>query len=460
MSGAGSLQNQADRQDKKPPDNRGPEKKKGSWVSIAYRLFIVIFLFISSLYVLWYLSSIPSSFSESNIGEKFGMMYMLQLKSPPPGSEIITLVGVFLLIGIYLVIDLFFLQKVSFKAKILFNLIWIILLFGTVELFLTRHTRLNPLPNKLHPTLIWEFTPNFGVGRRGFRKRIGASGMGSPNFHADKRRIGFIQINRYGMRYPDFPVEKEPGEFRFILLGDSSAYGHGVSVGCRYTDILEEKLQEAYPHRKIRVINAAVPGYTTFQMNLKMKLYLKELKPDCLILATINDPIPDYAEDKNRVPPEILMPLFNLLYRSKIYMVLRKNYFAWSFKRKLRGCKKAVERPLPTLCRVSIDDSKKNQEEMINRMKSWGGSTIIISQPIRSDSCLEGDVTRNYRNVMKEVCQSTGSLFVDVYSQWKRQDSQRLFIDTEHPNMEGHRKEAETLYEMIIGNDIIPKDEK
>ncbi|MCD4782224.1 MAG: SGNH/GDSL hydrolase family protein [Candidatus Eremiobacteraeota bacterium] len=461
MSGAGSLQNQADRQEKKPPDNRGPEKKKGSWISIAYRLFVVVFLFVSSLYILWYLSSIPSFLSKSNVGERLGMMYAIQLKSPPLGSEIITLMGVLLLIGVYLVIDLFFLQKVSFKAKILFNLIWIIMLFGTVELFLTRYVRLNPDLYRPHPTLIWELTPNFFADRKDFHDPNNASGREYPDFPANKGRAGAIQnrINRFGMRYPDFPVKKEPGEFRFIILGDSSAFGLGVPEWCRYTDILEEKLQEAYPHRKIRIINAAVPGYTTFQMNSQMKLHMKKFKPDCLILATINDHATDYAGDKKRGPSEILMPLFNLLYRSKIYMVLRKNIFNWSFNRKLRDHKKTATKPRPTSHRVNINDSKKFQEEMINRIKSWGGSAIIISQPVR-DSFLEGDTARKYRNVMREVCQSTGSLFVDINSQWTRQYSEGLFYDCVHPNREGHRKEAEILYEMIISNDVIPKNKR
>ena len=53
-----------------------------------------------------------------------------------------------------------------------------------------------------------------------------------------------IRINRYGQRGKDYPLEKEPGEFRIIGLGDSLTFGPGVRDEDTYLAQLEAMLRK------------------------------------------------------------------------------------------------------------------------------------------------------------------------------------------------------------------------
>lgn len=73
-----------------------------------------------------------------------------------------------------------------------------------------------------------------------------------------------IQINSYGHHDDEFPLKKEPGQFRAIMLGDSITMGHGVSREETFANQLETRLNATSP-RSVQIINTGVQGYATFQ---------------------------------------------------------------------------------------------------------------------------------------------------------------------------------------------------
>lgn len=74
-----------------------------------------------------------------------------------------------------------------------------------------------------------------------------------------------VEINSLGLRGPEVPLEKEPGEVRVLVLGDSLTYGQGVGERDTVPARLEQRLRELEPNRPWRVINAGHRGYSMRQ---------------------------------------------------------------------------------------------------------------------------------------------------------------------------------------------------
>lgn len=73
----------------------------------------------------------------------------------------------------------------------------------------------------------------------------------------------------------DVALAKREGTIRILILGDSCSF-----LGRKlYADYLHDQLAEAYPETSFEIINAAVPGYTSFQGQKALKA-LMEYRPD------------------------------------------------------------------------------------------------------------------------------------------------------------------------------------
>ena len=75
-----------------------------------------------------------------------------------------------------------------------------------------------------------------------------------------------ISINRHGHHDTDYPVEKPPGEFRALMIGDSITMGDQLPYRETFSAQLEDLLAEGTgASASIQVINAGVHGYATYQ---------------------------------------------------------------------------------------------------------------------------------------------------------------------------------------------------
>ncbi len=77
---------------------------------------------------------------------------------------------------------------------------------------------------------------------------------------------------------------KEDNEVRIAILGGSSAFGWGASSDeTTIAYYLMSILNARSPSRSFSVINAASPGYTSYQVLAKIQLKLIDLEPDFLV---------------------------------------------------------------------------------------------------------------------------------------------------------------------------------
>jgi lysophospholipase L1-like esterase len=121
-----------------------------------------------------------------------------------------------------------------------------------------------------------------------------------PNSHAFLMGVD-VQINSQGLRDYEYSSTKPAGEYRIMLLGDSTTFGWGVPLNETAAKILERNLNAkhlpGYDH--VEVLNAGVGNYDTVQEVTYYQIRGRVFNPDLVVLVYfINDPEPVPIERK------------------------------------------------------------------------------------------------------------------------------------------------------------------
>lgn len=140
-----------------------------------------------------------------------------------------------------------------------------------------------------------------------------------------------IRINRFGLRGEDFEFNKQEGERRVAVLGDSLTMGQGVLDGETYPYRLGEILVQRGPEwRRTRVLNAGVNGWTCWHYAQWAEKRLPLFGAELLVVGL-------YLGNDFELPPEgagtIPVPLENVLRDSALYHSLMTLYREFLWKR-------------------------------------------------------------------------------------------------------------------------------
>jgi lysophospholipase L1-like esterase len=95
-----------------------------------------------------------------------------------------------------------------------------------------------------------------------------------------------VEINSLGFRDPrEYTLEKAPGTFRILVIGDSVTFGHGATFETTYPYLLEQRLRRWKPEVRWEVWNLGVPGYNTRQELTYLKEVGPRFQPDLVIIG-------------------------------------------------------------------------------------------------------------------------------------------------------------------------------
>lgn len=112
-----------------------------------------------------------------------------------------------------------------------------------------------------------------------------------------------LQTNSMGLRSEEIGPA-DPLEYRVLSLGESTTFGLKVAYEETYTALLQ-KTKPPPGRRRLRVINAGVPGYALVQGYAFLKYWGLDLEPDAVILYFgKNDFLPVAHFDKRLLPGE------------------------------------------------------------------------------------------------------------------------------------------------------------
>ncbi|MFZ5479602.1 MAG: hypothetical protein ACOZNI_22745 [Myxococcota bacterium] len=320
---------------------------------------------------------------------------------------------------------------------------------GGMRLYLTRAqvTYFRP-----HPTLHWQVRPNL----RDF-----------PNLTAEGTTI---TTNADGMRMVDEPREKGPDEFRILVLGDSSNFGHGVGNEETWSFQLEKLIGDRMPGKRVHVLNGACPGWTTYQANEFLESIGLAYAPDMVIAGFNNDPGPEYFGDRARVMSGPVRAVNGVLFRLETYLLARE--FTLSAARRLFPAKDvhytarvAGETPnygklgegedVGLVPRVPLDEFLANVKRLNETSKAHGARFAWIDMPInRSEPDLvERYVNYEYRTAVEALAEAEGFPLFDVDARWLRTREPELHClgHVHHPCKTGHLRMAQQ-----IGHELAP----
>lgn len=102
-----------------------------------------------------------------------------------------------------------------------------------------------------------------------------------------------VRTNRLGLRGGPVRVPKPAGIFRVLAVGDSFTFGWGVQEDEAFPARLEAELPPPAGYRETEVLNAGVPGWSADTYFLYLRDRGLALEPDLLLLAPMENDIPD-----------------------------------------------------------------------------------------------------------------------------------------------------------------------
>lgn len=92
----------------------------------------------------------------------------------------------------------------------------------------------------------------------------------------------YVRTNSFGLRDDDEPSSERP-DLRVVVLGDSHTAGYCNNAES-YAQLVEARLADARPGKRVEVLNAAVPGQT-FVHHLGALERMLPFEPDVVVLA-------------------------------------------------------------------------------------------------------------------------------------------------------------------------------
>lgn len=288
------------------------------------------------------------------------------------------------------------------------------------------------------PILFWRLKPN-------------ANAELDPNSPATHR------INSEGFRDSDFAKNKSPGEFRVITMGDSCTFGDGVADWETFANVLEKNLALAMPDKKVTIINAGVPGYTSYQVLTYLQEDLLQLKPDVVtVYVGLNDNVPatNSVPDANRRPKGTF--LYSTFRAARTFRFVQAlEYLVAKHVRPIRQKVESTEEGHHTF-RVPFTNYVENLCKIKKLGDEHGFKVIIMTLP----HTFKDESERN--PFIRKAALQCSIPMIDLWHKMKTLQNQGESLyepDGGHPNTLGHKRIAQFVQEKIaqMGKSPQPK---
>ncbi len=267
-------------------------------------------------------------------------------------------------------------------------------------------------------------------------------------------------INPSGFRDDITPVEKKAQELRIITLGDSCTFGDGVANWETYANVLETQIRMAFPDRKVNVLNAGVPGYTAYQIDLYLRSKLLEYKPDVVtIYVGFNDNIPAVRglsdKDIQKTNSIYIQAIREIADKLRIYQFIEKSVADLKSQPTLLSPQKPVpnEEGVELAFRVSPKDYMETLCQINELGKREGFKVIVLALP--HTFLKEPHRNRNIRIAARDC----SIPMLDLWEVMKAEQAKGLELynsDGGHPNSLGHRVIAESLFYKLQNIGVLP----
>ena len=270
---------------------------------------------------------------------------------------------------------------------------------------------------------------------------------------AHDERGGHVTINARGMRDRDRGPKSRPV---LMALGDSSVYGFGNDDDEVFTSVLESRIDADF-------VNAAVPGYSSFQALNLLRGRGLAMEPDLILVATLwSDNNFDAFSDRDLLASYASWEVSGLgraralLEGSALFRRLD-----WTFRVEPAGvaARKVSWQVGGTDARsgnrrVAIADYAANLDTMCTLMADRHAGVVYMVLANREDiePVSHDPAWKPYREVMRSAAERCGAPLIDIPAAFRasQKSPDALFLDMMHPTALGHRLMADAIEAVLV----------
>jgi lysophospholipase L1-like esterase len=294
--------------------------------------------------------------------------------------------------------------------------------------------------------------PHFDWGRRGefWRFRAGAHWKTSVGDHP-------VSINSYGLRDREVG-DPEPGTFRILVLGDSVTFGHGVAIDDAFVRQLEARL--AGRDRRIEVLNAGIPGWSTRQQRIFYERHSAGLAPDLVLVGFVLNDVTEIHHGSIRIDPQREAALFRTLgwlaRRSATVATLKRGYETLRNPeaRQIRHIRDLATKESDPEVRRAMDLAIDELRTLVTLARARGDAFGLIVFPFRFQFTDEGLDAPQRR--LRRFAAAAGVPFLDTLPVLKEYPVEDVLLDHDHFTPLGHVVAAEAILEWLDRESLIP----
>jgi lysophospholipase L1-like esterase len=264
----------------------------------------------------------------------------------------------------------------------------------------------------------------------GFAYRPGASVAGGT-------------INAIGLRGPVPAPEKPPGVMRVLYLGDSSAFGFGVTDEESYWSLATHDLA-ARAGAPAEPIVAAAPGYSSWHSRVLLGRFA-DAAPDWIVLY-----VGAYNDHRRRA----------YFTDAEIPARMARRETAWHRVRTLQTGELVADRlgkwlgrqlrDPADLARVPVPDFEENLRAMLDVTAATGARTIVLVPPYSEKLRARRGAIPRYETALREAAQRSGATIVELGPAFAALGDAAFQRDQIHPSVAGHRAIADVLATALL----------
>lgn len=257
--------------------------------------------------------------------------------------------------------------------------------------------------------------------------------------------------NSLGFRDIEHAVDKEPGVFRILVLGDSVAAGQRVP---RFEDTFPARLEADLTGAGLltEVLSFAVTGYNTRQEVEMLREKGLAYRPDLVLLAyCLNDRgrsdggvMPTLLERKRGSGAVVRSELDSRLMASAVYRLIR-------FRRSPAVAEDEAERELG----ITAGDTRREAFELLERLAAERGFRVLVTVFPHFGGLLDEYRFAAEHEEVRRLAGAAGFAYLDLlepYRACRRAATQKLAHDRWHPTASGHACAARATAEHILGS--------
>jgi len=240
----------------------------------------------------------------------------------------------------------------------------------------------------------------------------------------------------------DYTIEKPPGTYRIIMLGDSWGFGMHVSTKDNYSEKLEDLLNENVKSKKLtcteitkfEVLNLGVGGYDIEYMVERLRLRGMKYDPDLII--------PIIKPDDFLLVNEIFQARLRPLYEQYGDLTARtENGVAQNPRQALS---EQVEREIM-------------EEYTHEELNTYGGRALASLPRFYRGSVLffvYGRLSGSQEGILHAFADNHSSSY--IFDSIAILASEEKVPHDEHPGISGHARFAQELYRYMIEENVVP----